>query len=363
LNSYKRKKDDVSYSTLHTKGTSPYITETSSTGLPAHGTVVNLSCKNNSKLLAAKWTQRKWRLQYVDTCYASLPQAQFIMVRSEKHVGFRSAIADGCLLQVNKQGELGFVNPRFELWERWEPCQNGFRNAKFKDVVMTFDIIPFSVYNRDTWSVSTSTKEISNRNEKASKESDDQAVTHNSQNSTKYLIQDRDMLCRKLSERDTRVQQLEDRLEKLEKSYQRLSLDHANCLESLREAKKTISTLESSKMSFMEQISEKSNLVSYLEEKCSAEAEYKKELMKRLEEKEFRIKQLDGNIRDLRDMLNSKERLLAATQKNLRNLRESISHSNSIPIKSREIVVDSTCRSDGSNFIDSTSNKESSLST
>ncbi|GJQ08395.1 hypothetical protein GpartN1_g186.t1 [Galdieria partita] len=373
LNSYKRKKDDVSVSTYNTKGNvSQYgnaIIETSSSSpaLPPHGTIVNLSCKDNSKLLAAKWTQRKWRLQYVDTCYASLPQTQFIIVRSEKYVGFRSAVADGYLLQVNKQRELGFVNPRFELWEQWETWHNGFRNAKFKDIIICIDIIVYPVYSKENVYpsvVSTgASSEISKKDEKMAKSSEEQSSTQELQNSTKYLMQDRDMLCRKLHERDICVQKLEERLEKLEKSYQRLSLDHTNCLENLREAKKTIHSLENSKMAVMEQIPEKLNLISYLEEKCSAEAEYKKELIKRVEEKESRIKELEGNVRDLRDVLNSKERLLAATQKNLRSLRESLSRSNSYSVNQREILVDSTCRSDGSNLIETRSNKESSLST
>ncbi|EME27215.1 hypothetical protein Gasu2_19120 [Galdieria sulphuraria] len=373
LNSYKRKKDDVSFSTYNTKGNvSQYgqaIIETSSStpALPPHGTIVNLSCKDNSKLLAAKWTQSKWRLQYVDTCYSSFPQTQFVIVRSEKYIGFRSAVADGCLLQVNKRGELGFVNPRFELWERWETWQNGFRNAKFKDIVICIDIMTYPYYSKETVhpnvASTSSLNGISKRDEIIGKDSEEQTVTQDSQNSTKYLMQDRDILCRKLNERDICIQQLEDRLEKLEKSYQRLSLDHANCLENLREAKKTIQSLENSKKSVMEQIPDKLNLIAYLEEKCSAEGEYKKELMRRVEEKEYRIKELEGNVRDLRDVLNSKERLLAATQKNLRSLRESLSHSHSYSINQREVLVDSTCRSDGSNLLETTSNKESSLST
>ncbi|GJQ15787.1 hypothetical protein GpartN1_g7578.t1 [Galdieria partita] len=302
--------------------------------LPPHGTIVHLYSSEDSQLLCAKCINEVWYLDCEESGETGLPATQFILIRTNGFVGFRSCIANGCLLQCNNKHELRFTNPKFELWEKWEYENNGIRNAKFKKIFIPIRIVPFSLR--------TSSREEFVEALEQSRKSLDQVCARelSLQDERKKLNEELEHIKRKFQEleaekrelvtentnRTNELKSLRIQLEKLENSYHRTCLNYNSSLDHIHSLQKRVEELDSQNKTLQEQVQEQSNLSELWSERCKAEEEYKNDFMRRLQVKEEQVSELEVEVINLKEQIKSKERLLVAAQKNLRSLRETLSN-------------------------------------
>ncbi|GJD07036.1 hypothetical protein Gasu2_14190 [Galdieria sulphuraria] len=302
--------------------------------LPPHGTIVHLYSSEDSQLLCAKCVNEVWYLDYENSGETGLPATQFILMRANGCLGFRSCVANGCLLQCNTKHELRFTNPKFELWEKWEYENNGIRNAKFKKIFIPLRIVPFSLK-------ASSREELLEAWEQSQKSLDQSRARERSlQDERNKLTEEIEQLKRKIQDLETEkrdlvtenknrtneLKSLQIQLEKLENSYHRTSLNYNSSLDHIHSLQKRVEELDTQNKTLQEQIQEQSNLVELWSERCKAEEEYKNDFSRRLQVKEEQVSELEVEVMNLKEQVKSKERLLVAAQKNLRSLRETLSN-------------------------------------
>jgi len=302
--------------------------------LPPHGTIVHLYSTEDSQLLCAKCINEIWYLDYEETGETVLPSTQFILIRANGYIGFRSCIANGCLLQCNTKHELRFTNPKFELWEKWQYENDGIRNAKFKKIFIPIRIVPFSLKASRTEEILETleqnqktldqmrTRELSLQEERNKLKEECEKM----RKKVEELEAERKHLVAENKNRSNELKSLQVQFEKLENSYHRMSLNYNSSLEHIHSLQKRVEEVENQNKTLHEQVQEQSNLAQLWSERCKAEEEYKNDFSRRLQIKEEQLSELEVEVMNLKEQVKSKERLLSAAQKNLRSLRETLSN-------------------------------------
>jgi len=230
--------------------------------LPPHGTIVHLYSTEDSQLLCAKCINEIWYLDYEETGETVLPSTQFILIRANGYIGFRSCIANGCLLQCNTKHELRFTNPKFELWEKWQYENDGIRNAKFKKIFIPIRIVPFSLKASRTEEILETleqnqktldqmrTRELSLQEERNKLKEECEKM----RKKVEELEAERKHLVAENKNRSNELKSLQVQFEKLENSYHRMSLNYNSSLEHIHSLQKRVEEVENQNKTLHEQV-------------------------------------------------------------------------------------------------------------